>query len=76
LSDATGEIHATAEAECHGLIRFSPAGHAGFGYDPLFEMPEYHRTFAELGDAVKSMLSHRARAMRQIVPSILRLLQA
>ena len=46
------------------------AGENGFGYDPLFEIPEYHKTFGELGTAVKSVLSHRARAIRRIVPEI------
>ena len=46
-----------------GRIRTEPAGTAGFGYDPLFEIVEYHRTFGELGLAVKRVLSHRARAV-------------
>ena len=48
-------------------------GAAGFGYDPLFEIPEYGLTFAELGDEVKSVLSHRARANRIFVPKLLSL---
>ncbi|MDE0818414.1 MAG: non-canonical purine NTP pyrophosphatase, partial [Pirellulaceae bacterium] len=47
-----------------------------FGYDPLFEIAEYHRTFGELGSAIKSVLSHRSRAMRKIVPDIKALLAA
>jgi hypothetical protein len=38
------------------------------GYDPLFEIVEYHRTYAELGETVKSVLSHRARAIELLVP--------
>jgi XTP/dITP diphosphohydrolase len=75
LSDPTGQIHADCEATCQGRIRFQPAGGAGFGYDPLFEIVEYHRTFGQLGEAVKSMLSHRARAMRLFVPQVTELLQ-
>jgi XTP/dITP diphosphohydrolase len=67
LSDPAGEIIIRAEDYCHGRIRFEPAGDAGFGYDPLFEIVEYHRTFGELGPAIKSCLSHRARAMRMFV---------
>ncbi|QDU98547.1 RdgB/HAM1 family non-canonical purine NTP pyrophosphatase [Lignipirellula cremea] len=67
LSDPQGQVRATCEATCRGRILFAERGSAGFGYDPLFEIPEYHRTFSELGDAVKSILSHRARAMRQFV---------
>ncbi|MEQ8789771.1 MAG: RdgB/HAM1 family non-canonical purine NTP pyrophosphatase [Pirellulaceae bacterium] len=73
LSDPAGEVRLDAEAHCRGRIRFEPAGQAGFGYDPLFEIIEYRRTFGELGDAVKSVLSHRSRALRQFVPQLLRL---
>jgi XTP/dITP diphosphohydrolase len=74
LADPTGQIRLTAEGSCRGRIRTEPKGTAGFGYDPLFEILEYHRTFGELGDAIKAMLSHRARAMRQFVPALLELL--
>lgn len=74
LSDPAGEIVIRAEDYCHGRIRFEPAGDAGFGYDPLFEIVEFHRTFGELGPAVKSCLSHRARAMRKFVRELGQLL--
>ena len=67
LADPSGVIRIACEGKCHGMIRTTPAGNAGFGYDPLFEIPEYHRTFGQLGDGVKSVLSHRARAMRQLL---------
>jgi XTP/dITP diphosphohydrolase len=70
LADPRGAIRATAEGRCHGRILFEPRGTGGFGYDPLFEIVEYHRTFGELGAAVKAALSHRARALRQLVPRI------
>jgi XTP/dITP diphosphohydrolase len=70
LSDPGGEIVARVEDYCHGRIRFEPAGDAGFGYDPLFEIVEYHRTFGELGPAIKSCLSHRARAMRKLAEEL------
>ena len=72
LSDPTGTIRADVEDYCHGRIRFKPAGTNGFGYDPLFEVVEYHRTFGELGPHVKRAISHRARAMREILPDIAR----
>ncbi|MCS5617120.1 MAG: non-canonical purine NTP pyrophosphatase, partial [Pirellulales bacterium] len=50
------------------------AGAGGFGYDPLFIVPEYHRTFGELPAAVKAVISHRARALRAMLPAIVRLL--
>ena len=55
-----------------GLIAEAPAGSGGFGYDPLFIVPEYQRTFGELSAAVKAVISHRARAMRAMLPAILR----
>jgi XTP/dITP diphosphohydrolase len=71
VSDPQGEIRASCEAYCHGRICFEPAGTAGFGYDPLFEIVEYHRTFGQLGDAVKSVLSHRSLAFRRILPRLI-----
>lgn len=73
VADASGEIRAASEAGCHGRIVERLRGGHGFGYDPLFEIPEYHRTFGELGDAVKKALSHRARATIAIRPHLIRL---
>ncbi len=70
LSSPAGVVVVDGEATCQGRIRTEPAGSYGFGYDPLFEIVEYHRTFGELGAAVKSVLSHRARAMRQFLPAV------
>ena len=76
LSDSAGTIHAESEGRCRGRIRFDAAGANGFGYDPLFEVVEYHQTFGELSPAVKRCISHRARAMRQIIPQIVKRLFA
>jgi XTP/dITP diphosphohydrolase len=65
---------AVAVGTCHGRIAESPAGSGGFGYDPLFIVSEYHRTFGELPPAVKSVISHRARAMRAMLPLIVQAL--
>lgn len=73
LADPSGTIRAESEAHCRGRIIFAPRGTQGFGYDPLFEVVEYHRTFAELGNVVKACLSHRARAARQLLPAVLAL---
>ncbi len=73
VSSPQGEIVADCEATCRGRIRRIPVGSGGFGYDPLFELVEYHQTFGQLGSDVKSVLSHRARAMRRMVPQLLRL---
>lgn len=73
LSDPLGDVRAESEDYCHGRILFEPSGSGGFGYDPLFEIPEYHRTFGELAGSVKAALSHRSRAMRAIIPRIITL---
>jgi XTP/dITP diphosphohydrolase len=67
LADPRGNVRAESEASCRGRILLEPRGQSGFGYDPLFEVVEYHRTFAELGIAVKSCISHRARAARLLL---------
>ncbi len=48
---------------CEGTISKEPRGDGGFGYDPLFVPDGYSRTFAELPDEVKNLISHRARAL-------------
>jgi XTP/dITP diphosphohydrolase len=70
VADPTGAIRAESHNICRGRIRFDPAGANGFGYDPLFEVVEYHRTFGELGPHVKQAISHRSRALRAIVPKL------
>jgi XTP/dITP diphosphohydrolase len=76
LADPAGEIRAESEDYCYGRIRTEPAGEHGFGYDPLFEIVEYHRTFGQLGPAVKRCLSHRSRAIRHLVPSLRKLIES
>lgn len=70
VADPAGQLRAESWAVCRGRIVFAPRGANGFGYDPMFEVIELHRTFGELGSRVKSALSHRARAMRSIVPRL------
>lgn len=72
LADPSGAIVATSSGTCGGIIAAEPSGAGGFGYDPLFIVAEYHRTFGELSAAVKAVISHRARAMRAMLPAILR----
>ncbi len=73
LSDPEGQIHLEAEGRCWGRITEEYRGEGGFGYDPLFEIPEYHQTFAQLGTAVKSVLSHRARALERLTRGLRRM---
>lgn len=73
VADPSGEVRAESSGICRGRLRTEAAGTNGFGYDPLFELREYHQTFGQLGPQVKAALSHRARAMRAIVPQLVRL---
>jgi XTP/dITP diphosphohydrolase len=62
-----GDVH-TAEGRCEGLIGFEPRGTHGFGYDPVFYMPDRGQTMAELPAEVKNRISHRARAIQAALP--------
>ena len=55
----------TAEGSCEGIIAFEPEGEHGFGYDPIFYLPEYGKTMAELPPEVKNKISHRAKAAQK-----------
>jgi XTP/dITP diphosphohydrolase len=73
LADPTGAVRAVTEGRCHGVIIAEARGSGGFGYDPLFLIREYHRTFGELSATVKHAISHRARALAQLRPILLQL---
>ena len=65
-----------AEGTWEGLITFEPRGHFGFGYDPVFLIPELGKTAAEIPPKLKNQLSHRANALRELLnllPSFLRI---
>jgi XTP/dITP diphosphohydrolase len=62
LDPASGWLEAV-EGRCDGVILASPRGEGGFGYDPLFFLPEEGATFGELPPERKNRLSHRARAV-------------
>src|SRR5437667_7473840 len=70
LADPKGEVQAVADGRCHGVIAKELRGGNGFGYDPLFLIPEYHHTFGELSSRVKQALSHRARALARLRPAL------
>lgn len=74
LARPDGAVVIDCEAYCRGRILAARHGQAGFGYDPLFELPEYHQTFGQLGDSVKSILSHRARATRRFIAELQQLI--
>ncbi len=50
---------------CEGEIAFEPMGDEGFGYDPIFLVPSYGKTFAQLGAEIKNQISHRAIALKK-----------
>ena len=68
LADPQGQIQSVVQGHCHGTITRELRGSGGFGYDPLFLIPEYHRTFGEMSARVKNALSHRARALALLRP--------
>jgi XTP/dITP diphosphohydrolase len=55
-----------ADGKIFGTIKECVAGAGGFGYDPVFYIPEYGKTFAELSYEIKNSLSHRAKALQKI----------
>lgn len=64
LADESGLI-GVVEGKCPGVIGFELKGTHGFGYDPLFIIPKYKKTFAQLGEKVKHRMSHRYRALEK-----------
>ena len=59
-----------AEGVCRGLISRSPLGDQGFGYDPVFYLPDFQKTMAQLPLEAKNKISHRARALEKIRPRL------
>jgi len=64
LADKDGLVGAVG-GKCDGFIGFEMKGRTGFGYDPLFVIPEYKKTFAQLGPRIKHKMSHRYRALEK-----------
>ena len=59
-----------SEGVCEGVITQGPRGEQGFGYDPIFLLPGFGRTMAELSPAEKNQISHRARAIAALAPGL------
>lgn len=75
LADVAGDLGREciiASGTCEGSILTERQGTGGFGYDPLFFSPELGVTFAEAGVGPKNQLSHRARAMKLLLPKLTR----
>lgn len=74
LAEPTGQDTAIVVAETlgtvEGQILHETRGTHGFGYDPLFFVPDYGKTFGELDPRIKQQISHRSRALQQMLPKI------
>jgi XTP/dITP diphosphohydrolase len=64
----------TTEGTCEGVIALQPSGENGFGYDPVFYLPPFHMTMAQLPTDAKNRISHRGRAVRALLPILTRVL--
>ncbi|MGE5707759.1 MAG: RdgB/HAM1 family non-canonical purine NTP pyrophosphatase [Bacteroidota bacterium] len=60
----------SVEGKCPGVINHAPVGSEGFGYDPVFFLPELNKTFAELSSEEKNRLSHRGRAAHLLLDAL------
>ena len=74
LADPNGTIRLEVEGRCPGVILDAPRGTGGFGYDPVFLVPETGLTFAEMPSTLKAKLGHRGRAFAELAPALQQLL--
>ena len=75
LAAPDGRIVLEVEGHCPGTILEAPRGEGGFGYDPVFFVPEAGQTFAEMPHSLKAQLGHRGRAFALLKPQLQALLQ-
>ena len=68
-----GHVILESEAKCFGNIILSPRGNSGFGYDPIFEELSSKLTFAEMNSELKDICSHRGKAVKKIIPQLLKI---
>ncbi|MFZ9753339.1 MAG: non-canonical purine NTP pyrophosphatase [Cyanobium sp.] len=74
VADPSGAIRLEVEGHCPGVILEAPRGEGGFGYDPLFLVPDLQLTFAEMDKATKGRIGHRGRAFAALEPQLRALL--
>ena len=67
LVDKQGKVLCQARGECHGQIAYVQSGINGFGYDPIFIVNGTDKTMADLSEEDKNKISHRARALEQMI---------
>jgi XTP/dITP diphosphohydrolase len=70
IARPNGAIAAMVEGICPGEILRQPRGTGGFGYDPIFYLPQQQLTFAQMEPELKQQLSHRGRAFEQLLPKL------
>jgi XTP/dITP diphosphohydrolase len=70
LANPQGEVVLEVEGSCPGVILEAPRGEGGFGYDPVFFVPEAGLTFAEMPHSQKADLGHRGRAFAALKPQL------
>ena len=68
-----GNVILESEAKCFGNIILEPRGKSGFGYDPIFEELSSKLTFAEMDNNYKDFCSHRGKAVKKIIPKLLKI---
>ena len=68
-----GDVILESEAKCFGNIIQKPRGKSGFGYDPIFEEQSSKLTFAEMNNDLKDLYSHRGKAVKKIIPQLLKI---
>jgi XTP/dITP diphosphohydrolase len=66
LVDPFKSLEITVEGRCEGIIAEEPAGENGFGYDPIFYLPEFDQTMAQISQSEKNKISHRGRALQKM----------
>ncbi|GBF82192.1 RdgB/HAM1 family non-canonical purine NTP pyrophosphatase [Aphanothece sacrum] len=70
IASPDGSIVWETEGICRGEILAEPRGKGGFGYDPLFFVPQYQQTFAEMNPEIKREVSHRGQAFALLLPQL------
>jgi XTP/dITP diphosphohydrolase len=75
VADPTGHVRLVVEGHCAGEILETPRGSGGFGYDPVFHVPEVGLSFAEMGKDLKGRIGHRGRAFALLEPRLGELLE-
>jgi XTP/dITP diphosphohydrolase len=76
IAQPDGAIALQAEGVCQGEITRDRQGSGGFGYDPIFYVPQHSMTFAQMPADVKHWVSHRGQAFKQILPPLTTLLES